>query len=135
LGYLNILLPHPAQRSFHLVNIPRKLHYQFPDFIRRYLSPENIAGNIEIFSQSIGNGHVHVLRRKSQDDSFTHSGLSLLVCPLSSYRFAVVVILYSQLGFLWMILLSVPPNRKIILLAYRFMGNLAGYTCASGKAA
>jgi hypothetical protein len=50
LGYLNILLPHPVQRGFDLVNISRELHYQFSDFVRSYLSPENIAGDIEIFS-------------------------------------------------------------------------------------
>ena len=78
-GDVDILGAHPFYGGIKGIDIARKFHHQLPDLVGGNLGADDIGCNVEILSQSVGDGHLDIAAGEGQGDSFFHGILIAIV--------------------------------------------------------
>ncbi len=86
-GDVDVLGTHPVDRSVEGVDVTRKFDDQFADLVGGDLGADDVGGDVEVFGEAVGDGHLDVAAWEGEGDALFHGSFGYLGEWTVYYRF------------------------------------------------
>lgn len=71
-GDVDVLGAHPVDRGIEGINVTGQFNDEFADLIRGDLGADDVGGDVEVFGEAVGDGHLDVAAWEGEGDALFH---------------------------------------------------------------
>jgi hypothetical protein len=71
-GNINVLGPHPVDRGIQGIDVTGEFDDEFTDLVGGDLGTDDVGGDVEVFGEAVGDGHLDVATWEGEGDALFH---------------------------------------------------------------
>lgn len=100
-GNLNAAVGQPFQGGGQLIHIPGEFDHQFAHLVGGDLGTDDVGGDVKVFCQTVGDGHLYHLAGKREGDPLFHGRFTMGNYFQDNLGVVVGFLVMALLGFSW----------------------------------